>query len=152
MDAIVVSRMQRVRRTLLAILFLLILQFLLGMGLNLFTTITRHHPGANPRGYFSGSVQSVVWAMTQGPVLLILHVILGLLLFLISIAVLIDAFRLPGWTRRLLAGLGTVGIMGAGFNGASFLDFNLDLSSFIMSIGFALTTIAYLCLLYIVST
>lgn len=140
--------MQRFRATLLGILSMLIIQFLLGMGVNLFVTITRHHPGANPPEYFSGSLQSVFWALTQGPILLILHVILGLLLFITSVAVLVRAFRLPGLAPRILAGLGTVGIIGAGFNGASFLNYNEDFSSYLMSIGFALAAVVYTQLLY----
>ena len=58
----------------------LMVQFLLGMAVNLFVTITRNHPGANPHEYFGGVVQSVTWATLHGPVLLILHTILGLLL------------------------------------------------------------------------
>ncbi|HUZ90190.1 MAG TPA: hypothetical protein VMU49_10250 [Candidatus Acidoferrales bacterium] len=51
----------------LAILILLALQFLLGMVVNLFVTIPKHHPGSNPPEYFGGVVRSVDWAILQGP-------------------------------------------------------------------------------------
>lgn len=141
--------MQQLRGRTLGILSMLIIQFLLGMAVNLFITLTRHHPGANPPEYFSGSVQSVFWALTQGPILLILHVILGLLLFITSIVLVVQSFRLPGAALRVLAILGFVGILGAGFNGASFLNYNQNFSSYLMSVGFALAAVVYTQILFI---
>jgi hypothetical protein len=43
--------------------------------------------------------------------------------------------------------LGASFIIGAGFNGASFLDFNHNISSLIMSLLFALATLAYVVVL-----
>jgi hypothetical protein len=140
--------MQRFRGNLLGILSMLILQFLLGMGVNLFVTITRHHPGANPPEFFGGAVQSVFWAATQGPVVLILHTILGLLLVINSVVILVGAFRLPSTATRVLASFGVLGIVGAGFNGASFLNYNQDVNSYLMSVGFALAAVVYTQLLY----
>ena len=140
--------MDRFRRNLLGMLSMLILQFLLGMGVNLFVTLTRHHPGANPPEFFSGAARSVGWALTQGPLLLILHTVLGLLLFINSIVLLVAAFRLPSTAVRVLAGIGALGIVAAGFNGASFLSYNHDVNSYVMSVGFALAAIVYTQLLY----
>jgi hypothetical protein len=140
--------MQRFRVNLLGILSLLIVQFLLGMGVDLSIRITRHHPGANASDFFGGAVQSVFWAVTQGPILLVLHAILGLLLALNSIVVLVEAFRLPSTAIRVLAGLGVFGIIAAGFNGASFLIYDHNVNSFFMSVGFALAVVVYTQLLY----
>jgi len=139
--------MQRLRGQLLGMLFMLIAQFLLGMAVNLFVTITRHHPGANPSEFFSGAAKSVFWAISQAPVLLILHAILGLLLAVNSIVILVAAFRLPSTAVRVLAALGALGIIGAGFNGASFLNYNHDVNSYVMSVGFALATVVYVQML-----
>jgi hypothetical protein len=43
--------------------------------------------------------------------------------------------------------LGAGFIIGAGFNGASFLDFNANTSSLIMSLLFALATLSYIVVL-----
>jgi hypothetical protein len=45
--------------------------------------------------------------------------------------------------------LGALGVVAAGFNGASYLDYHEDLSSMLMSAGFALALIAYSAMLFI---
>jgi hypothetical protein len=47
----------------LAALIALVIQFLLGMAVNLFVTVPKNHPGSNPPEYFTGVVQSVTWAI-----------------------------------------------------------------------------------------
>ena len=49
----------RLRGLTAVILFILAVQFLLGMAVNLFVTIPTNHPGANPPEYFSGVFNSV---------------------------------------------------------------------------------------------
>jgi hypothetical protein len=71
----------------------LLVQFLLGMATNLFVEITRDHPGANPSEYFSGTAQSVTWAVLHGPVLLQVHAALGLLLMAGGVLTLVEALR-----------------------------------------------------------
>src|SRR6266567_146193 len=76
---------------------LLTAQFLLGMALNLFITLPRSHPGSNPNDYFSGSLQSVVWALGSGIWLLLIHVI---------VAVLISPMRSHWLSRPYVSGDG----------------------------------------------
>jgi uncharacterized membrane protein YhaH (DUF805 family) len=121
---------------------LLTAQFLFGMALNLFITLPRSHPGANPGEYFSGSLQSVVWALGSGIWLLLIHVIVALLILANAIALVVQAIRERRRSAIVLAVFGLLGVVFAGFNGASFLDFNFDFSSMLMSAGFAL---ALLC-------
>ncbi|HZS93257.1 MAG TPA: hypothetical protein VFA78_00530 [Chloroflexota bacterium] len=135
--------MDRLRGQTRGIVLMLVLQFLLGMAVNLFVTITRHHPGANPSEFFSGAFHSVVWAVSGAPILLILHAILGLLLVLTSIGIVIAAFRAASTGIRVLAVLGFLMILGAGFNGASFLNYNHDVNSYLMSVGFAIAIVCY---------
>src|SRR5438309_5785570 len=53
---------------------LLVTQFLVGIAVALFVQIPRHHPGANPPEYFSGSAQSVAWALLgSGLLWLVVH-------------------------------------------------------------------------------
>ncbi len=136
------------RRSALVMLVGLLLQFLLGMAVNLFVEVTRHHPGANPPEYFSGVVQSVTWAILQGPrPWLTLHAGLGLLLVLGSFVVLGQA--IAGLRRGAIAGagLGAVGVLAAGFNGGSFLNYGEDVSSMLMAAGFAVGTLGFVILL-----
>jgi hypothetical protein len=134
---------QRLRQQFLGQVIILVVQFLLGTAVNLFVTITRDHPGANPPEYFGGVVQSVTWATLHGPLLLILHSILGLLLVLNAFGLLIRAIRTR--TRNLITvtAFGAFGILAAGFNGGSFLNYNENFSSMLMAAFSAIAVVAY---------
>ncbi len=127
---------------------MLIAQFLLGMAVNLFVTIPPNHPGAHPPEYFGGVVTSVSWAITHAWPWLALHAILGLVLVLGAIGALVQAIRLGGGGRITRAVFGFIGVLGAGFNGGSFLNYNENFSSMLMAVGFALATSCYVALLY----
>jgi hypothetical protein len=136
------------RRTSLIAVLMLIAQFLLGMAVNLWVVIPKNHPGSNPPEYFSGVAQSVAWALLKGHILLILHASLGLILVLASVGTLVQAIR--SRTRNLIvtAAFGAFGVIGAGFNGGSYLNYHEDFSSMIMATGFAVAVVAYVTGLY----
>jgi hypothetical protein len=124
----------RLRRMILAAIVLILVQSGIGMDVNLFVGIPTRHPGARPSSYFSGSVRSVAWAVAHGAPALVAHAVLGLALALLVIGAAVYAVRLrrrPIAAWSVLAGLL---VIGAGFNGASFLDFNSDISSLIMAL------------------
>jgi hypothetical protein len=73
---------------------------------------------------------------------------LGLVLVLAALGTLVQAIRLREGGRIILAALGFVGVLGAGFNGGSFLNYHEDFSSMLMAVGFALAMAAYMTLLY----
>jgi hypothetical protein len=60
----------------------------------------------------------------------------------------VQAIRLRGGGRIALSALGFVGVLAAGFNGGSFLNYHQDFSSLLMAVGFALAMAAYVALLY----
>lgn len=136
------------RTTLGFALGMLIAQFLLGMTVNLFVTIPGNHPGANPPDYFGGVATSVTWAILHGGIWLTLHAILALLIVLGAVGALVQAIRLGGRGRVTLAVLGFIGVLAAGFNGGSFLNYNQNFSSMLMAVGFALALTSYVSLLY----
>lgn len=125
----------------------LIAQFLIGMLVNLFVTIPDSHPGSQPTEYFGGSFQSVLWALSSGLDLLVAHVVLGLLLVIGSLALVVRSRALRRRRLTIAAALGFLFIVGAGFNGASFLDFNEDYSSMIMATLFAAALLSYVAIL-----
>lgn len=132
-----------------AILLLLAIQFLAGMVVNLFVTLPAVHSGTNAPEYFSGVAQGVVWALTAGGWELQLHAVLGLVLFLAAIALLLLAIAARQRAWIISAGIGLLGIMAAGFNGASFLNYGHDFSSLLMSIGFLVAVVAYALGVYV---
>ncbi len=127
---------------------MLIIQFMLGMAVNLFVSIPDNHAGANPPEYFSGVVTSVRWAIFHGGLWLTLHALWGLLLVLAALGTMMQAIRLRGGFRIIFAVLGFIGVLAAGFNGGSFLNYHEDFSSMLMATGFALGLSSYAALLY----
>ena len=142
---------QRILRLLtLIILLLLAAQFLIGMLVNLYVTTIPSHPGVLAPEYFSGVVKAVSWALVHAPLFLLLHAVVGLLLFLGALVILglAIASRRRAWIISSIVGL--LGIMAAGFNGASFMNYGEPFSSLFMSMGFLMAVIAYMLGVYIV--
>ena len=137
-----------------SLLIALLVQFGLGMYVNLFASIPLNHPGHGANNFFAGSYHSVAWAETSphSPVILAVHAGLGLLLVLGSLwlAVLAIRGRRAGFVWAAV--LGALFILGAGFNGASFLNYNEDANSYVMALLFALAVLCYIVLLALPSS
>ena len=133
----------------LIILLILTTQFLVGMLVNLYVTTIPPHPGANAPEYFSGVVQGVAWTLVHAPLFLLLHAVVGLLLFLGALVILglAIASRRRAWIISSIFGL--LGITLAGFNGASFLNYGEPFSSLFMSMGFLMAVISYVLGVYV---
>jgi hypothetical protein len=133
----------------LGIAVLLIAQSAVGMVVNLYVTVPAHHPGAQPANYFTGSLRSIAWALGHGSLALAIHASLGLATVAIAIWVAIRAVTLrSGWVGLasvLAAGL----LIGAGFNGVSFVDFNHSVSSLLMALLAMGALACYLVALYL---
>ena len=126
-----------------AILWLLFVEFLLGMSVNLFVGLPLHHPGSQAPEYFSGLVRGIAWALDRGTLLLQLHVALGLLLVVLASALFALLLARGPHRLRLYAGTGWIGITGAMFNGGSFINYGHDFSSMLMATGFAIGAASY---------
>jgi hypothetical protein len=136
---------QELRQAYLGTLITLVLQFMLGMATNLFVQIPTNHPGANPPEYFSGVAQSVTWAILHGPsIWLVLHAVLGLLIVLSAFGLLFRTFRTRNRLAITTSVIGALAVLGAGFNGGSYLNYHQDFSSMIMATFFAIAVTAYL--------
>jgi hypothetical protein len=119
---------------LLGAILLVLVQAALGMVVNLYVTVPTHHAVAHPANYFAGSLHSVAWAIAHGPASLVVHTTLGLALVVFVVGTAVHALRsgrraIGSWS--VLAGLF---VIGAGFNGASFLDFAHNINSLIMAL------------------
>jgi len=140
---------RQLRISFLFALVMLIAQFLLGMAVNLFVKVSTDHPGSNPPEYFSGVAQSVTWAILHGNILLAIHAGFGAVLVLAAIGTLIQAIANRRRGIVVSAIVGFIGVLGAGFNGGSYLKYHEDFSSMIMATGFAIAMVAYSAGLYI---
>ncbi len=133
----------------LAACLLLLVQYLLGMVANLYVTLPAHHPGANASNYAAGIGPGLGWLIGQGPVWAAAHAALGLALVAAALANIVFTWRRGSRLVIASAVLGALFIIGAGFNGASFLNYGHDVSSLIMAVLWALALACYLTGLYL---
>ena len=136
--------MKRVLAVDLAACCLLLAQYLLGMVVNVFVVLPARHPGANAGDYFSGAAAGLAWVIAQGPGWAAVHAAFGLALAAAALASIALARRQDGRLALALSVLGALAIVGAGFNGVSFLDYGHAFSSMIMAGLWALALAAYL--------
>jgi heme A synthase len=131
------------------LLIALLVQFSLGMYVNLFAQIPLNHPGHGAKNFFAGSYHSVAWAETSphAPLILAFHAGLGLLLVLGSLWLAVLAIRGRRAGIVWAAVLGALFILAAGFNGASFLNYNHDANSYVMALLFAAAVLCYIIIL-----
>ncbi|MHB1629344.1 MAG: hypothetical protein ACYCVB_13380 [Bacilli bacterium] len=133
-----------IRRILAAQLILLLLQFLLGVAVNLWVIIPATHTGAHPNNYFAGLVQGITWALLHANGFLQLHIAVGMALWILSLLLVVWAIRLRDREWIIATLLAWVGLTGASFNGGSFLiEGGMNISSFLMSVGMALAVGSY---------
>jgi hypothetical protein len=139
------------RRMVLGVAVLVIVQSAIGMVVNLYVNIPPHHSGAHPANFFTGSFQSLVWAVGHGTLALVVHAVLGLALVIMVISVAVRAVSLRRRSVTTWSILAALLVMGAGFNGTSFLDFNLNVNSLLMALFALGSVLGYLAMMYLLS-
>jgi hypothetical protein len=123
---------------------LLLTQYLLGMAVNLYVTLPARHPGAGASNYFAGLTSGLAWVIPDGPTWAAAHAAFGLALVLAAFAGLALSRRQAGPVATGASALGALAILGAGFNGMSFLNYGHDFSSMIMAGLWAMALTCYL--------
>ena len=126
-----------------ACVFLLI-QYLLGMVVNVYVVLPGRHPGAAASDYFTGAASGLAWVISDGPGWAAAHAAFGMALAVAALASIALARRQDGRLALVLSVLGALAIVGAGFNGTSFLDYGHAFSSMIMAGLWALALACYL--------
>ena len=132
------SRQARLRQASLAVLIVLVIQFALGMGVNLYTKLPA--PGHGHASWFGSGA------------LLALHTALGMILILSAIAVLVRAIAARNRTLIVTSAAGFVAILLAAFFGSGFTDKLTNGYSFGMALATAVALACYAIGLYAVST
>jgi hypothetical protein len=123
---------------------LLLLQYLLGMVVNVYVVLPGRHPGARASDYFSGAAAGLGWLITDGPAWAAAHAAFGMAIAAAAIAAVAIAWRRGGTAARATSVVGALAVIGAGFNGASFVDYGQSFSSMIMAGLWALALACYL--------
>lgn len=123
---------------------LLLVQYLLGMAVNIYVVLPGSHPGASAGDYFAGAASGLAWVIPDGPVWAGVHAAFGLALVLAAFAAIALTRRQPSRVATSLSVLGALAILGAAFNGVSFLNYGHPFSSMIMAGLWALAMACYL--------
>lgn len=135
------------RAALIVQLILLAAEFVAGMAANLYARVPAVHPGSVRPGtdYFTDLARAERWVLGSGPPALPVHVVLSLLIGVAAIGLVVVAVRAGGRGRAVVAWAGLALIVGAGFNGGSFLVFGDGdrLASFLMACLFLAAVLCY---------
>ena len=130
-------------------LLLLVIEFLFGMLVNLYVSIPTPLPGATS-ATSGGVLYGLVWSLGQTSMpTLLLHVVVGLLLVLISLALLVLSMVARRWQWLEASLIAAVGIILATLSGTNFVESGRVVSSLVMSLGFLLALVAYAVGLYV---
>src|SRR5215469_13695713 len=120
-----------------AICVMLLVQYGLGMGVNLYAQVPATDQG-------SGVAVAVGHALTSQPVVLAAHTALGLLMLVAGISVLVRAIRARHRRAIATSAAGLAAIVAAAFSGAAFVSNGQAGASMAMAV---LTGVALLCYL-----
>jgi len=132
---------------------ILLIQFALGMWINLFITIPQNHPGADATNFVVGFFQSIVWGIAQGGVLFAIHTILGLTVVTFHPVLGILPLSVQ-WGPRGSVWAGAVAAVlapASAVSGAAYLTYHQDLYSLLMALGFGGVVLCYAISFYMLS-
>jgi hypothetical protein len=136
--AVRARRMSGLRRASLGVLVTLIVQFVLGIGVNLYVSL----PAAGRGGRASSD------AFSSGPALA-LHVVLGLLLVVAAIGLLVRAILARHGPVIAVSGVGLVAILLAVVQGFSFVHDSTNAASMAMAVAGSVALLCYVIALYL---
>jgi drug/metabolite transporter (DMT)-like permease len=130
-------------------LLLLVIEFLFGMLVNLYVSIPSPLPGSTP-STSGGVLYGLAWSLGQTSMpTLLLHVVVGLLLVLISLALLVFSLVARRWQWLAASLIAVAGIILATLSGTNFVESGRAVSSLVMALGFLLALTAYAVGLYV---
>ena len=135
--AVAARRLASLRQASLGALVMLIVQFGLGIGVNLYISL----PGKGSAGD----------AFSNGP-LLVLHVVVGLLLVVAAVGLLVRAIIARHGPVIAAAAVGLVAIATAATQGFSFVSDGTNAASLAMALATGVAMLCYVIALYLVRT
>jgi hypothetical protein len=139
-------QLMRLRGSSFGALAMLILQFAIGMVVNLYVTVPAGDEGS---GFFAAIGKS----LSQGPAALATHATLGLLLVLAAIALLARAVQVRHTPTIVLSSAGLLAIIAAAVNGARFVsDGGANNASLAMALATAVAMLCYAACLFVLGS
>ena len=132
-------QMAGLRRATLASFVLLVVQYAIGAGVNLYV-------GA-PSG-----VHGIGEAISRGPAALSVHVVLGLLLVLAAVGLVVQAVIARHWVLTATSVVGLLALVAATLSGARFVENRLPSASMAMAVLTGVALLAYGANLYLLAS
>ena len=139
---VLLKRVGGLRANSLAAVVMLLIQYGLGMAVNLYSSLPTSDRGKSLFPAFGAAVGN-------GPVLLTLHALLGTLLLVTGMAAVIRATRLSAPPLIALSTIAFASILGAWMSGADFVARMKNGSSLAMALATALAILCYAVTLFL---
>lgn len=135
------SRIRGLRANALAGLVMLLIEYSLGISVNLYSTLP---PDDRGKTLFAG----LGAAVGNGPLLVTLHALLGTLLLITGIAAVVRASRLGIRPLILLSGTALLAILVAWLSGSAFIGHQKAAASLAMALAAALAMLCYALVIF----
>jgi hypothetical protein len=135
-------QLARLRGASLGALVMLIIEFALGISVNLYVTLPAGDKGS---GFFA----AIGKALADGPVAVGVHAAVGLLLIVAAISLLARAIASRNVRIGVLSGVGLIAILAAASSGASFVGTGQDGASLGMALATAVAMLCYAVALFL---
>ena len=132
------------RRASFAMGVLLLAQYALGIGVNLFVTLPPGDAGGNIGSGFGHAV-------SNGPVVLAVHAVLGVLLVVNALVIMVRALRAGTPLVTALAVIGAVSLVGAAVTGSQFVTNGRNGASMGMAMAWGVGLLCYLVMLFVLA-
>lgn len=134
-----------VRRSILGMLVGLVVQFCVGVAVNLYSGIPAGSKGLGVGG-------AIGHALADGAPSLVVHVVLGLALILGALGVVVRSAGLRHWGAVGASVVGLLALIGAAFSGVGYVSNADPSSSLAMAVLTAVALLAYVAILYVLPT
>ena len=135
------DRAPQLRRASLAALVMLIIQYGIGMAVNIYVKVPKADNGAG-----------IGKAFSNGPAGLTVHILVGLLLVLSAIGLLVQSIIAHSTVMIVTAAVALLAIVGAAFSGASFVNDGKASGSMAMAIMTGVAMLCYVLNLYLLGS
>jgi hypothetical protein len=141
-DISVAKKLRAIRANSLAASVMLLIEFVLGMNVNLFAKLPASDQG-------KGVVSAFGRAVTDGPIALSLHALFGTLLLVSGFTLVIRTWSLRRTSFLVLAIVGFIAILMAWFSGARFVGTMANGASMTMGIATGVAILCYVLILFV---
>lgn len=135
-------RRAKLRVNNLSISIMILIEYGLGLGVNLYAEVPKSDQGGGP-------FTALGRALSHSPVILALHAGFGLLFIIAGIVVLVMSIRARHVAAIVLSSIGLLALLSAGFSGSTFVNEGKDYASFSMGILAGVALLCYLVNLFI---